>query len=463
VLEMKKTYLPYDPKQSLILPPNLDDWLPADHLARFIDKVVDELDISQITGHYESESRGAPPYDPLMMVKVRMYADCVGKPSSRVIRKSMIEDLGFRYLGAGNFPDHRTISDFRKLHHVALSNLFHQVLSLCELAGLVKMGTVALDGTKVKANASINKNYTLKTLSAKEEERLKELARTIIKEGITIDEEEDRIFGPDNNGWSMPKDALDRIRRAKKELEQRQQEELAEYERKQEERKEKEKETGKKLRGRKPKHPKEKKTKSKTGTRKEPKANTTDPDSKVMKTRTGFIQGYNAQIVVDADTQIILATDLTQDHNDLHQLVPMLDQTIENTGKQPTCATADAGYDNEDQIATYRETIELYIPTQKDWKQRKAMREQPPPRGRIPNDLSERERMERKLLTKKNKRIYKKRGSSVEPVIDQIKSAKGLNKLLLRGKEKGSSEWKMYCTANNLLKLWKKTMKPTGC
>jgi len=290
-------------------------------------------------------------------------------------------------LGAGNFPDHRTISDFRKLHHVALSNLFHQVLSLCELAGLVKMGTVALDGTKVKANASINKNYTLKTLSIKEEERLKELARTIIEEGIKVDEEEDRIFGPDNNGWSMPKDALDRIRRAKKELEQRQQEELAEYERKQEERKEKEKETGKSLRGRKPKHPKERKTKSKNGARKEPTANTTDPDSKIMKTRKGFIQGYNSQIVVDADTQIILATDLTQDHNDLHQLVPMLDQTIENTGKQPTCATADAGYDNEDQLAAYRETIELYIPTQKDWKQRKAMREQAPPRGRIPNHL----------------------------------------------------------------------------
>jgi hypothetical protein len=182
-----------------------------------------------------------------------------------------------------------------------------------------------------------------------------------------------------------------------------------------------------------------------------------------MKTRKGFIQGYNPQISVDSDTQIILAADLTQDHNDIQQLSPMLKQTIENTGKIPKNATADAGYDNDDQIDEFKEKIEIYIPTQKDWKQRKAMRELPPPRGRIPNDLSKRERRERKLLTKEGKRIYKKRGSSVEPVIGQITSARGLSRLLLRGKEKGNSEFKMYCIGHNLLKLWRNSKKVAAC
>ena len=457
-----KKYLPYDSDQILLLPPNLNDWLTPDHLARFISDVVDGLDISEITSSYEKEFRGAPPYDPLMMVKIRIYADCVGTPSSRVIEKSMQENIGFRFLGAGNFPDFRTISDFRKIHHEPLADFFQQVLTLCDLAGLVKMGTVAIDGTKIKANASIDKNYTLGTLTEKEK-RYKEIAKRILEEGITTDEEEEHIFGPDNNGWSMPKDALERIKRAKDELKLRKKEELEEYERMIEKRRKREEENGEKVKGRKPKHPKDKKKKSKDGKQKEPTANTTDPDSRIMKTRKGFIQGYNPQIAVDTDTQIILATDLTQDHNDLRQLAPMLNQTIENTGKIPHNATADAGYDNDKQIGLFDKKIDIYIPTQKDWKQRKAMKEQPPPRGRIPKDLSKRERRERKLLTKKGKKIYKKRGSSVEPVIGQIKSAMGLDRLLLRGKEKGNSEWKMYCTAHNILKLWRNSMKISGC
>lgn len=459
---MPKKYLPYDPDQCLLLPPNLNDWLPEDHLARFVNNILDDLDLSDITGYYEAESRGAPPYDPIMMVKVRMYADCLGTPSSRVIEKSLHENVGFRFLGAGNFPDFRTISDFRKIHHEALADLFHQVLTLCEVAGLVKMGTVAIDGTKVKANASIDKNYTLKTLTEKEE-RYKEIARKIIEEGIKIDEEEDRVFGLDNDGWRLPKDALERVKRAKEELERRKREELEEYERMLEERKRKEEETGEKIRGRKPKHPQDKKQQSASGKPKEPVANTTDPDSGIMKTRKGFIQGYNPQISVDTETQIILATELTPDHNDLNQLAPMLEQTIKNTGRIPNNGTADAGYDNEEQIDLFKDKINLYIPTQKDWKQRKAMREQQPPRGRIPKHLSKRGRRERKLLTKKGKKIYKKRGSSVEAVIGQIKSAMGLDKLLLRGKKKGNSEWKMYCTAHNLLKLWRNSIKTVGC
>jgi transposase len=463
---MGKKYRFYDQKQAMIMPPDLNDWLSKDHLARFINDVVQNLDINSIMEYYEGEMKGAPPYDPRMMVKIRMYADSIGMPSSRKIADGMYDDLGLRFLGAGNFPDFRTINTFRMIHHEELADLFLQVLAMCNQAGLVKMGTVAIDGTKEKANASMDKNYTLETLKKKEEklirDRLREIARRIIEDGMKVDEEEDRIFGPDNKGYGVPKDALERVRKAKKELEEKKRSEIDEYDRKQVERKQKEEETGKKLRGRKPKHPDQMQLDLKTGKKKERTANTTDLDSRLMKTRNGFIQGYNGQISVDTDTQIILATELTQECNDKHQLVPMLDKTIENTGRVPKHATFDAGYDNEDQISQYRDRIDLYIPTQKDWKQRKTMREQPPPRGRIPKDLSNRERMERKLLTKKGKKIYKKRGSSVEAVFGQIKSAMGLDKLLMRGINKCNSEWKMYCTAHNVLKLWRnktKTMK----
>jgi len=455
---MGKKYRFYNPKQTLIMPPDLNDWLSKDHLARFISDVVDVIDISPILEYYEVEMKGAPPYNPRMMVKVRVYADDIGMPSSRKIADGMYDVMGLRFLGGGNFPDFRTISDFRKIHHENLADLFLQVLELCKQAKLVKMGTIAIDGTKVKANASKDKNYTLETLKKKENE-LEKIARKIIEDGIKVDEEEDRIFGPDNKGYGIPKDALERIRKAKKELEEKKRKELEDYEKNQEERNRKEEETGKKLRGRKPKHPNQMQLDPKTGKKKEPKANTTDPDSRLMKTRNGFIQGYNAQASMDADTHIILAAEVTQDCNDTQQLVPMLDKTIENTGEHPEQATLDAGYDNEEQISQYRDHIDLYIPTQKDWKQRKAMREQPPPRGRIPKNLSNRERMERKLLTKKGKKIYKKRGSSVEAVFGNIKSAMGLDKFLLRGKGKCDSEWKMYCMAYNVLKLWRNKVK----
>jgi transposase len=459
---MGKKYRFYDPNQTLIIPPNIDEWLSKDHLARFISDVVDVIDISPILEYYEVELKGGPPYDPRMMVKVRMYADATGMPSSRKIADGMYDDMGLRFLGAGNFPDFRTISDFRKIHHDSLAGLFLQVLELCKQAGLVKMGTVAIDGTKMKANASKNKNFKLETLEKKEREELEKIARKIIEDGIKVDEEEDRIFDPDNKGYGMPEDAIERIRKAKRELEEKKRKEMEDYEKNQEERRRKEEETGKKLRGRKPKHPDQMELDVKSGKKKRPTANTTDPDSRLMKTRNGFIQGYNAQASVDADTHIILAAEVTQDHNDTQQLEPMLDKTMKNTGMVPENGTLDAGYYNEDQISQYRDCIDLFIPTQKDWKQREAMRVQPPPRGRIPKNMSNRERMERKLLTKKGKAIYKKRGSSVEAVFGNIKSAMGLDKFLMRGKEKGDSEWKMYCTAFNILKLWRNGISLTS-
>ncbi|PKM78881.1 MAG: DDE transposase, partial [Firmicutes bacterium HGW-Firmicutes-13] len=391
--------------------------------------------------------------NPAMMVKVIVYSYCIGCRSSRKIAKALYEDVAFRVLAANNFPDFRTISDFRKIHLSAVEGMFDHVLNLCDEAGLVKLGTVAIDGTKVKANASIDKNYTHETLERKERQ-IQEITRKIFEEAERIDKEEDRIYGKDKRGDELPegfrthKEQLERIREARERIEKKQRKKKEEYDAKVEARANKEAKSGKKLRGRKLKKVDDKFDDS-------DKANTTDPDSQIMKARHGYIQGFNAQIVVDCDSQVIVATHLTQDHNDLYQLSPMMKQTISNTGRKPKHATLDAGYDYEDQMKEFANEIDLYIPSQKGWKQRKAMRDQPPPRGRIPNDMTFRERMNRKLLTKKGKKIYKKR-AVVEAVNGQIKSARGIDRLLLRGKEKGNGEWNLICTTHNILKLWRK-------
>ena len=452
---MAKKYRFYDQKQTLLLPLNIQDWIPEGHLAIFISDVVNEMDLTSIYTYYESEERGAPPYDPQMMTKMLIYSYCVGVTASRKIEKKLQEDIAFRYLASGNFPDFRTISDFRKIHLKSLEELFAHVLDLCSEAGLVKLGTVALDGTKLKANASIDRNYNHRKLTEKEE-HLQKIAHELFEKAGQTDDEEDRIYGKDQRGDELPDgfrtktEQLERIRKAKTILEQRQQEKKNKYDRKKQERTETEKKTGKRLRGRKLKKVEQNPQDSTV-------ANTTDPDSRVMKTRTGYIQGYNGQIAVDTSSQVIVTADLVSDQNDKQQLQPMMQKIQENIGRLPQRATMDAGYDNEEQIRPFWDKVDLYIPTQKDWKQRKAMKETPPPKGRIPTKLSLRERMKRKLLTKKGKAIYKKRGSSVEPVNGQIKDSRGFDRLSLRGLQKGKSEWKFICTTHNILKLWRHT------
>ncbi|MGM0510196.1 MAG: IS1182 family transposase [Thermoplasmatota archaeon] len=435
-----------------MLSPDIRDWLPDDHLAVFIDEVVDELDLSPIFEYYEGEERGNPPYHPVMMTKVLFYAYCIGIPSPRKIDKNMYEDVAFRYLGAGNFPDFRTISDFRKIHLGALGNLFVQVLKLCSEAGLVELGTVALDGTKVKGNASMEQTKKYETLCKKEEE-LKKAVKEMLEKAEKTDKKEDEIYGKDKRGDELPegfrekKERLERIREAKQRLEEEQKEKHEDYKEKMKERKEKEEQTGKKIRGRKPKEVPEE-------PEKDAKANTTDPNSRMMKTRKGFVQGYNGQIMVDCDSQVIIAEDIVQDHNDKHQQYPMMKKAHENTGRSPKNTTMDAGYWDEETLKYLSLYTELYVATEKDWKERKKMREKPPPRGRIPKDATYKEKMERKLRTKKGKEIYKKRSTSVETVFGQIKN-RGLGKLLLRGLEKVKGEWTLINLSHNLLKLWK--------
>jgi len=449
---MNRVFLHYDPNQSLLLAPNLREWLPPDHLAYFISDVVDNMDLTPFFKHYDSPEGGAPPHHPTMMVKLVLYGYATGTAASRRIAQATEENVAFRILAAGNHPDFRCISDFRKNHIEDLKALFKQVLKLCRESGLAKLGVVSLDGTKVKANASLAKNRKYETL-VEEEKRLEDEIHEALMKGVKVDEEDDRKYGRDMRGDELPKelrtrkDRLERIRQAKAELERKAVAEAQKQEEKLEERKRKEEEQGQKLRGRKPNEPDSK-------VASDAKANTTDPESRIMKTSKGFVQAYNGQAVVDIENQIIVACGLTQEENDFHQLNPMLSRTIENVGQTPGAGLGDAGYWTEEEIKNAPPDIELYIATTKDWKQRKALREMPPPRGRIPKDMSLRDRMERKLLTKKGRQLYKKRGSTVEPVFGQIK-ARGGDRFLLRGTDKADGEWSLYCTTHNLLKLQK--------
>ena len=201
---MSKTFRPYDPDQQLLLPAALQEWLPPDHLAYFISDIVDQLDLSEITGRYE-EQRGGPPYHPQMMVKVLIYGYCTGVASSRRIARRLHEDIAFRVLAANNTPDFRTVSDFRKDHLQALSGLFLQVLALCQRAGLVKLGHVALDGTKVRANASKHKAMSYRRMKEKEAQLASEVAE-LLRRSQEVDDEEDRRYGKDKRGDELPEE-----------------------------------------------------------------------------------------------------------------------------------------------------------------------------------------------------------------------------------------------------------------
>ena len=322
---MSKTYLPYDPDQQLLLPAALQEWLPEDHLAYFISDVVDQLDLSAITVRYEQERRGGPPYHPRMMVKVLLYGYCTGVASSRRIAQRLHEDIAFRVLAANNTPDFRTVSDFRKDHLEALGELFLQVLELCQQAGLVKLGHVALDGTKVRANASKHKAMSYGRMKEKEAQLQAEVDE-LLRKAQEVDEEEDRRYGKDKRGDELPEELafregrLRKIREAKAALEA---EALAEAEQAESE-------------GR--NHPGVPDDKA--------QRNFTDPDSRIMPGPGGreFQQSYNCQAVVDSEHQVIVAARATDQPSDKGQAVSMIEETILNVGTVPKEVSADAGY-----------------------------------------------------------------------------------------------------------------------
>jgi len=448
---MAYNFLPCDRNQAYLLPPSLEDWLAEGHLAWFVLDAVEQIDLQPFYKKYRTDGVGNSAFNPSMMVSLLLYAYCTGERSSRRIERFCQTDVAYRVITANQSPDHSTISRFRQDNESHLKSLFLELLRLCAEVGLVKLGKVSLDGTKIKANASLAANRTLNGL---EQEVDKMLAEAAAK-----DAEEDNAFGPDKRGDELPKDLQDRNRRlnrlqaCKERLEREKAEARQAQQARIDQRRAAEEATGRKHRGRRPKSPEK-------AENKEAKANVTDPDSRIMKTRKGYVQGLNAQVAVTED-QLIVAEDVTQQANDKQQLHPMLEQAEANrqtvgVKEKIGVALADAGYSSDDNFTkTPSGGIELLVATQKDWKQRKAMREQQPPTGPIPSCLSAAELMERKLLTDRGRELYKLRSQTVEPVFGQIKDVRGFDRFMRRGFGACRSEWSLICATHNLLKLWR--------
>lgn len=429
---MAKTYRPYVPEQDLLLPPSLRDWLPEDHLAFFVSDLIDHLDLSAITAVYEEEERGYPPYHPVMLTKVLVYAYCVGVFSSRKIQRRLLEDIAFRVLAAGNEPDFRTIADFRKRHLSALRGFFEQVLGVARDLGTLRVGRIALDGSKVKANASKHKAMSYGRMQEKAQQ-LRDEVTQLLAQAEATDAAEDAQYGADVRGDELPAELqrresrLKRIREATRALKARAKEGAA-------------------AAGQPP-----------AAAKPDPKAqyNFTDPESRIMKGPDGFVQAYNVQVAVN-EQQLIVGQAVTQDTNDKQQLVPMITIIEEQSGATPTQLLADAGYCSDANLAAVADTpIDAYISTRKQKHGERPGRPGPCPRGPLPTTATRVDRMSRKLHTKAGAAVYAARKAIVEPVIGQIKQARGFRQFLLRGIEKVQGEWSLVCTTHNILKLYR--------
>lgn len=453
---MSYNFLPYQQDQLLLLPPDLREWIGEGSLARFISDVVDHLEaegrLAPIYGKYRLDGWGRAAYHPCMMVKVLLYAYSVGVRSSRKIEQALELDVAVRYLAANQRPDFRTVAEFRRVHLKELDGLFQQVLRLCAEAGLVKLGRVALDGRRIQGNASLQRNRTREALEREVSEILAEAER--------VDTEEDAEYGPDRRGDELAEgfrtraERLERIKEALSRLDAEGEAAKREQAERIRAKEEKAQQTGRKPTGPKLKAPEEVVDSKK-------RANTTDPDSRMLKTRKGWVQGYNGQAMVDCASQVIVAQAVTQKEVDHGLVGPMLERCEAQAGRRPKQCLADAGYWSAGQTGLEDEGTELLIATTKDYKQEQAARKLGPPRGRIPKGLTVRQRMARKLRTKRGGEAYRQRGSTVEPVFGQM-DGRGLNHFLLRGVDKVAGEWSLFCTSHNLLKLWRSGWTPAG-
>lgn len=434
---MPSSYRPYQPEQSLLLPPSLREWLPSNHLALYISDVIDELDLSAFTARYEEgDPRGNQPFHPAMMLKLLVYAYATGTFSSRKIAQRVEGDVAYRVLAAGNFPQHRTICDFRLSHLQAFIEVFTQVIRIAKESGLVKLGRVAIDGTRVKANASRHKGMSYGRMK-KEEERLDKEIRALLKEAERADRREDKQFGEDRRGDELPEELKRReerlavIRAAKRRVEQRQ---AAEDKQNREEAAEKPNRKG--------------------PARKEPSGvpddskqdNFTDPDSRIMKSSVGFEQAYNAQISVDEQAQLIVAADVTSSGSDRRQLLPMIEQTTRIVGQPAGCVIADAGYRSEPNFrAAEQRGVELLVALGRERDEGKELR--------IAREKQATRRMKEKLATPAGRELYRRRKAIVEPVFGWIKQVLGFRQFGLRGLNKVQGEWHLVCLALNLRRM----------
>ena len=434
---MSKTFRPWDVDQVWLLPPSIQDLVPGGHVAHFVrDTVRTGLDLSAIMDTY-TEERGYPPYHPGMMVALLLYAYSQGVYSSRRIARACEERLDFAAVTGLQHPDFRTISDFRKRHLKALAGLFQQVLKLCRGAGLVKLGHVALDGTKIKANAGLNKAMSYGRMKQVEPKLAAEVESWLAQADKT-DKAEDRQHGRDRRGEEMPEwlankeKRLAKIREAKVALES-------------------------EAKAKAPAPQKDDDEGDTPGRKAKPASiepadkaqrNFTDPDSRVMPTRSGFIQGYNAQAAVDGANQIILAHTLTNSPSDQGQLSPLLDGIKANLGINPEEVSADAGYCSQANLLTLsRRRIEAYVATGRQKHGTKAAVTKRSANKPLIVQMST------KLKRGGYRSRYRLRKQIVEPVFGQIKQARGFRQFLLRGIEQVQSEWAMLCIAHNLCKL----------
>jgi len=446
-----KTFRPFDPGQAWLVPPSLDDWLPQEHIARFIADLVDEhLDLSAFYADY-TEGRGAPPFDPQLMVRVLLLGYTSGIRSSRKLEAACSDIVAFRWLAGGQVPAYRAIATFRKRHLSSLGHLFVQALELCQAAGMVKLGRVALDGTKVRASASRRKAMSYARMTDKQQVLAAEVS-ALLWEAERIDKDEDALFGKDHSGQGLPAELarretrLAKIAQAKAALEAEARERAAA-------------EAAQRARaaGNDDDTVAERAAAAADTAVPKPTAqrNFTDPESRIMKTADGsFAQCFNAQAVVDQAHQVIVATDVTNCAADGQTLIPMTEQTIANTGAAPKQLLADAGYCSQANLTaaadlSERTGTDFLIATGRLGHDEVVP---PAPRGRIPKTFTAKQRMARKLRTKPGQAAYARRKAIVEPVFGQIATLQGKH-VLLRGLDNARGEWKLLAACHNLRKL----------
>jgi transposase len=444
---MSKTYRDWAPDQAYLFPPSPQDWLPEGDLVYFLLDTVATLDLTPLFDHYERELRGQPPFHPRMMVALLLYCYATGTRSSRKIMRRCRVDVACRIIVGEDIPDFRTISDFRKTHLAHLETLFVEVLKLCALAGLAKVGTIALDGTKVKANASRHKAMSYERMQ-EEEKRLQEEIAGMLAEAQAADDAEDARHGPDRHGDELPEELarrqsrLAKIQQAKAALEERARVAAAEEA------------ARRQAEGKSPPAiaPAEAVPQPKG------QINFTDPESRIMKTANkGWDQCGNAQAVAN-EQQIILAADVTDQANDKLQMVPMVDQARQNLDAAGVkdaigAALADSGFYSETNTAALEQRgIDPYVATERLKHNEKIAAA---PRGRIPKDLTAKQRMARKLRTKRGRERYAKRKGMIEPIFGQLKGVLGFRQFSLRGLAAMRGEWRLMATVHNLLKLWR--------
>ena len=436
---MPTTFRSYTPEQSLLLPASPRDWLSEGHLAYFISDTVDALDLKSFYEPYEGDGRRNSPYEPRMMVKILLYGYATGTFSSRRIAKKLQEDVAFRVLSGENFPAHRTIAEFRQRHLKAFQELFVQVLQVAQEAGLLQLGMLAVDGTKVKASASKHKAMSYGRMK-QDKERLEAEIAELMSRAQGTDAEEDAQYGPDKRGDEIPDELqrreqrLGRIQEAIERLQERQAEEDRADGRSEKQSapgEEKKKGSGKRPFG----EPPEKK-----------QDNFTDPESRIMKTSSsGFEQCYNGQLAVDGDSRLIVAAKLTQSSSDHGELLPVLQEVLANTGQYPQEVLADAGYRSEENFQKLEAAqIDAYVPLGREGKKQSIKDEEKSPATA---------RMKRKLESEEGRKRYARRKGIVEPVNGWIKSVLGFRQFSLRGLQKAAGEWMLVCLALNLRQL----------